>query len=86
VAELADALDLGSSDRKVMGVRPSPFAPTSSSEFICDDEAGRYAMTIHLKPELERLIQKDVERGPYETADEYVERAVQMLHEQEEWL
>ena len=43
-------------------------------------------MTIHLKPELEQLIQKDVERGPYETADEFVERAVQMLHEQEEWL
>ena len=43
-------------------------------------------MTIHLKPELERLIQKDVERGPYQTADEFVERAIQMLHEQEEWL
>ena len=43
-------------------------------------------MTIHLKPELERLIQKDVERGPYQTADEFVERAVQMLHEQEEWM
>jgi putative addiction module CopG family antidote len=43
-------------------------------------------MTIHLKPELERLIQQDVERGPYETADEFVERAVQLLHEQEEWL
>ena len=43
-------------------------------------------MTIHLRPELERLIQKDVERGPYETADEFVERAVQMLHDQEEWL
>jgi hypothetical protein len=27
VAELADALDLGSSARKSMGVRPSPFAP-----------------------------------------------------------
>jgi antitoxin ParD1/3/4 len=43
-------------------------------------------MTIHLKPEIERLIQQDVERGPYETADEFVERAVQLLHEQEEWL
>jgi len=44
------------------------------------------SMTIHLKPELEHLIQKDVERGPYKTADEFVERAVQMLHEQEEWM
>ena len=43
-------------------------------------------MTIHLKPELEHLIQKDVERGPYGTAGEFVERAVQMLHAQEEWL
>ena len=43
-------------------------------------------MTIHLKPELEELIQKDVQRGPYNTVDEFVECAVQMLHEQEEWL
>ena len=43
-------------------------------------------MTIHLKPELEQLIQKDVQRGPYQTVDEFVECAIQMLHEQEEWL
>jgi putative addiction module CopG family antidote len=43
-------------------------------------------MTIHLKPELEALIQRDVERGPYQSADEFVEQAVQMLHEQEQWL
>ena len=51
------------------------------------DGAGRGAyfthMTIHLKPELEALIQKDVERGPYQSVDEFVERAVQMLHEEE---
>jgi len=46
----------------------------------------RSFMTIHLKPELEQLIQKDVERGPYQTADEFVEQAVKILHEQEEWL
>ena len=43
-------------------------------------------MTIRLKPELETLIQRDVARGPYQSADEFVERAVVMLHEQEEWL
>jgi putative addiction module CopG family antidote len=43
-------------------------------------------MTIHLKPELEALIQKDVERGPYRSADEFVEQAVHMLHEQEQWI
>jgi len=43
-------------------------------------------MTIRLKPELEALIQKDVERGPYRSADEFVEQAVQLLHEQEQWL
>jgi antitoxin ParD1/3/4 len=43
-------------------------------------------MTIHLKPELEQLIRQDVDRGPYTTADEFVEQAVKMLHEQEEWL
>ena len=43
-------------------------------------------MTIRLTPELEALIQRDVERGPYRSADEFVEQAVQMLHEQEQWL
>jgi len=43
-------------------------------------------MTIRLTPELEALIQKDVERGPYRSADEFVAQAVQMLHEQEQWL
>ncbi|MEO8049347.1 MAG: type II toxin-antitoxin system ParD family antitoxin [Acidobacteriota bacterium] len=43
-------------------------------------------MTIHLKPELEALIQQDLQRGPYQSADEFVERAVQMLHDQEQWL
>jgi putative addiction module CopG family antidote len=43
-------------------------------------------MTIHLKPELEALIQADVERGPYESPDEFVAQAVQMLHEHEQWL
>ena len=43
-------------------------------------------MTIHLKPELEALVQQDVQRGPHQSADEFVERAVQMLHEQEQWL
>ena len=43
-------------------------------------------MTIRLTPELEALIQKDVERGPYRSADEFVAQAVQMLHDQEQWL
>jgi Arc/MetJ-type ribon-helix-helix transcriptional regulator len=29
-------------------------------------------MTIRLKPELEALVKKDVERGPYESVDEFV--------------
>lgn len=43
-------------------------------------------MTIHLKPELEALIQMDLERGPYQSVDEFVAHAVQMLHEHEQWL
>ena len=43
-------------------------------------------MTVHLKPELEAIIHADVDRGPYQSADEFVERAIQMLHEQEDWL
>lgn len=43
-------------------------------------------MDIRLKPELEKLVQQDVERGPYRTADEFVEHAVVLLHEHETWL
>jgi putative addiction module CopG family antidote len=43
-------------------------------------------MEIRLKPELEELIKQDVQRGSYRTVDEFVERAVSMLHEQEAWL
>jgi len=43
-------------------------------------------MTIHLRPELEELMKQDVQRGSYQSVDEYVERAIQMLHEEEELL
>jgi Arc/MetJ-type ribon-helix-helix transcriptional regulator len=43
-------------------------------------------MEIRLRPELEALIREDVERGPYQTVDDFVERAVAMLHEHEAWL
>jgi putative addiction module CopG family antidote len=40
-------------------------------------------MTIHLKPEFETLIQKDLARGAYRSIEEFVERAVQLLHDEE---
>jgi antitoxin ParD1/3/4 len=43
-------------------------------------------MEIRLRPELADLIKQDVQRGSYETVDEFVEHAVAMLHEQEVWL
>ena len=43
-------------------------------------------MDIRLRPELEEMIKQDVERGPYRTVDEFVEHAVSLLHEQENWL
>jgi antitoxin ParD1/3/4 len=43
-------------------------------------------MKIHLRPELEELIKQDVQRGPYQTVDEFVEHAISLLHEQEAWL
>ena len=43
-------------------------------------------MKISLRPELEKLIAEDVQRGPYQSVDEFVERAVSLLHEQEAWL
>jgi Arc/MetJ-type ribon-helix-helix transcriptional regulator len=43
-------------------------------------------MEIHLRPELEEQILQDIQRGPYQTVDEFIERAVSLLHEQEAWL
>jgi antitoxin ParD1/3/4 len=43
-------------------------------------------MNVQLSPELESLVMKDVERGPYESVEDYVAQAVTMLHEQEEHL
>lgn len=43
-------------------------------------------MKIQLRPEMEQLIRQDVQRGPYQSVDEFVERAVFLLHEQEAWL
>jgi len=47
---------------------------------------GTESMTIRLKPEIEALIERDVQRGPYRSADEFVEEAVRQLHDQEEWM
>lgn len=43
-------------------------------------------MNIRLKPEWEKRVEQDVRRGPYRTADEFVEHAVVLLNEQETWL
>lgn len=43
-------------------------------------------MKIRLRPELEEMIKQDVQRGPYQSVDEFVERAISLLHEQEAWL
>ena len=43
-------------------------------------------MKIRLRPELEELVKQDVQRGPYQTVDEFVEHAISLLHEQEAWL
>ena len=43
-------------------------------------------MEIRLRPELEAQVLQDVERGAYETVNEYIEHAVSILHEQEAWL
>jgi putative addiction module CopG family antidote len=43
-------------------------------------------MTIQLRPELEQLIQKDIERGGYQSIEEFIERAIQLLHDEEHLL
>jgi Arc/MetJ-type ribon-helix-helix transcriptional regulator len=43
-------------------------------------------MDIRLRPEIEAMIRKNVERGPYKTPEEVIERAISEFHEREEWL
>jgi Arc/MetJ-type ribon-helix-helix transcriptional regulator len=40
-------------------------------------------MTIQISPELERLIQKDIQGGGYQSVEQFVERAIQLLHDEE---
>jgi putative addiction module CopG family antidote len=42
-------------------------------------------MPIDVSPGTEAVIQQEVQRGPYRSASEFVEQAVAMLHEHEEW-
>jgi Arc/MetJ-type ribon-helix-helix transcriptional regulator len=42
-------------------------------------------MDIRLRPDLEQLIQQDLQRGPYQSVDEYLEHAITLLHQQETW-
>ena len=41
---------------------------------------------IQLSPELEQLIQQDIQRGGYQSVEQFVERAIQLLHDEEHLL
>jgi antitoxin ParD1/3/4 len=43
-------------------------------------------MKVELNPELEEIIAKDLRRGGYRSVDEFLDRAVRILHEEEELL
>ena len=43
-------------------------------------------MTIQLKPEQEHRIAEALRSGAYQSPDDVIERALEILHEQDEWL
>ena len=43
-------------------------------------------MTIQLKPEQEQRVAQAVRSGAYPSADDMIERALEALHERDEWL
>ena len=43
-------------------------------------------MTVQLKPEQEQRIAEAVRSGAYQSADDVIERALELLHERDEWL
>jgi 3'-phosphoadenosine 5'-phosphosulfate sulfotransferase (PAPS reductase)/FAD synthetase len=47
---------------------------------------GELAMTIQLKPEQEHRIAEALRSGAYQSPDDVIERALEVLHERDEWL
>ena len=43
-------------------------------------------MTVELKPEQEHRIVEAVRSGAYQSADDVIESALEVLHERDEWL
>jgi putative addiction module CopG family antidote len=43
-------------------------------------------VTIQLKPEQEHCISEAVRSGAYQSPDDVIERALEVLHERDEWL
>jgi len=43
-------------------------------------------MTIHLNPEQEHRIAEALRSGVYHSADDVIDRALEVLHQQDEWL
>jgi len=43
-------------------------------------------MTIHLNPEQEHRIAEALRSGAYSSTDDVIDRAPEVLHEQDEWL
>ena len=43
-------------------------------------------MTIHLNPEQENRIAEALRSGAYSSTDDVIDRALEVLHEQDEWL
>jgi Arc/MetJ-type ribon-helix-helix transcriptional regulator len=43
-------------------------------------------MTIQLKPEQEHRVAEAVRSGAYQSPDDVIERALEVLHERDEWL
>jgi antitoxin ParD1/3/4 len=43
-------------------------------------------MTVELKPEIEALIQKRLQSGAFSSAEEVIERALEFLSAEEDWL
>jgi putative addiction module CopG family antidote len=46
----------------------------------------RTRMTIRLKPEQEERIAEAIRSGAYESPDEVIQQALEILHERDEWL
>src|ERR1700677_4474310 len=67
-------------------VTSGPFRCLSAPHEKSCDNNGRGVMTITLRPEHEKVVTQAIQSGAYQSPEEVIERALEMLRSEDTWL